>query len=332
MNRNTPLRFLLSGGAGYIGSVTAAVLIEAGHTVTVIDNLVTGHREAVHPAARFVEGNISNRDAIAEACSGGIDVVMHFAAFIEVGESVRNPSKYYQNNVIGTMQFIDNLRVMGIERFVFSSSAAVYGESKEIPLTENAPLKPVSPYGLTKLMAEKMLCDYAAAYQFRSTSLRYFNASGAYDRYGEDHRPESHLIPRVLDVARTGIPLQVFGDDYDTRDGSCIRDYIHVRDIASAHVRAAEYLMKDGKMDCFNLGSNIGRTVLEVIKTAEKVTGKRIPYEIAGRRPGDSAILVASSEKAWHVLGWGHNLEPLEAIISSAWEWYLNHLDGYESS
>ncbi|MFC1485638.1 UDP-glucose 4-epimerase GalE [Candidatus Latescibacterota bacterium] len=331
MSRNAPLRFLLSGGAGYIGSVTAAVLVEAGHTVAVLDNLVSGHREAVHPAARFVAGDIADRNAVAEACSGGIDVVMHFAAFIEVGESVRDPSKYYQNNVIGTVQFIDNLREMGVERFVFSSSAAVYGEPKEIPLTEHAPLKPANPYGFTKLMVEQVLRDYAAAYRFRSVSLRYFNAGGAYHLYGEDHRPESHLIPRILDAALSGIPLRVFGDDYDTHDGSCIRDYVHVRDIAGAHVRAAEYLMEEGKTDSFNLGRDTGVTVMEVIRTAEEVTGKMIPYDIAGRRPGDSAVLVASSEKARHVLGWGHDLAPLEALISSAWEWRLKHLDGYQS-
>lgn len=332
MNRNTPLRFLLSGGAGYIGSVTTAVLIETGHTVTVLDNLVSGHREAIHPAARFVEGNISDRKAVAAAVDGGIDVVMHFAAFIEVGESVRNPSNYYQNNVIETMQFIDNLRVMGIDRFVFSSSAAVYGEPREIPLTEDAPLKPSNPYGWSKLMVEQVLRDYAAAYRFRSVSLRYFNAGGAYDRYGEDHHPESHLIPRILDAALSGIPLQVFGNDYDTCDGSCIRDYIHVRDIASAHVRAAEYLMEEGKTDSFNLGRDTGLTVIEVIRAAEEVIGKKVPYEIARRRPGDSAVLVASSMKAHQILGWNHDMVPLETIISSAWEWHLKHPDGYRSS
>jgi UDP-glucose-4-epimerase GalE len=330
MNKGKPFHVLAAGGAGYIGSVTVASLIHEGHRVTILDNLSTGHLEAVHPEARLVLGDISNVRAVREACSEGIDVAMHFAAFIEVGESVADPARYYTNNLLRTVRFLDTLRGAGVNRFVFSSSAAVYGEPDAMPLDENAALHPVNPYGWTKNMVEQVLRDYSPAYGFRSVSLRYFNAGGAHLSLGEDHFPESHLIPLVLNAAVSSSPLTVFGDDYMTEDGSCIRDYIHVRDLAEAHILAARYLEEDGETAAFNLGTGNGFSVLEVIKTAEKITGLKIPFKIAARRPGDSPVLVASPEKARSVLGWRKDLASLEEIIGSAWEWKMNHPEGYE--
>lgn len=324
-----PLHVLVAGGAGYIGSVVTAVLIREGHKVTVLDNLSTGYRKAIHQEARFVRGDISDKKCVEDIGRTYIDVVMHFAAYIEVGESVLNPSKYYYNNLAKSILFLNHLREIGVNTIVFSSSAAVYGEPVSIPLTESAPLKPVNPYGWTKMMIEQVLRDYDIAYQFRSVSLRYFNAGGAFDTYGENHHPESHLIPLLLDSAIKGSPLKVYGNDYDTKDGSCIRDYIHVRDLAEAHILAAYYLYEGGTIDHFNLGTGDGFTVLEVIRTAEKIIERHIPYEVTRRREGDSAILVASPEKAEHVLGWGKQRAGLEEIIESAWEWKLKFPNGY---
>jgi UDP-glucose 4-epimerase len=324
-----PFHVLVAGGAGYIGSVTVASLIKEGRRVTILDNLSTGHLEAVHPEARIVLGDISNARAVREACSEGIDAAMHFAAFIEVGESVTDPAKYYSNNLLRTVKFLDALRGAGVKRFVFSSSAAVYGEPEAIPLNENASLHPVNPYGCSKQMVEQVLGDYSRAYGFRSVSLRYFNAGGSHLSLGEDHHPETHLIPLVLKAAITSSLLTVFGNDYDTGDGSCIRDYIHVKDLADAHILAARYLEKGGKTEAFNLGTGNGFSVFEVIKSAEKVTGCTIEYEIAPRRHGDSPILVASPEKAQRILGWRKDLASLEEIIASAWEWKREHPKGY---
>ncbi|MFC1692921.1 UDP-glucose 4-epimerase GalE [Candidatus Latescibacterota bacterium] len=323
------MNVLVTGGAGYIGSVTTAGLLAQGHHVTVLDNLSSGHRKAVHPDARFIQGDISDKSVIRGVCRDEIDVVMHFAAFIEVGESTINPSKYYDNNLIKSIRFLDNLREADVNRLVFSSTAAVYGEPERIPLEENAALRPVNPYGKSKMVVEQVLEDYDRAYNFKSISLRYFNAGGAFGPYGEDHNPESHLIPLIIDAALNSSPLKVFGNDYDTSDGSCIRDYIHVRDLAEAHILAAGYLCKGGCTDYFNLGTGRGYTVLEVIKTAEKITGKSINLEITGRREGDSAVLVASPKKAKHVLGWNKQLASLEEIIGSAWEWRKQNINGY---
>ncbi|MCE5251035.1 UDP-glucose 4-epimerase GalE [bacterium] len=335
-----PLNVLVAGGAGYIGSVTAAILIEAGHVVTVIDNLSHGYLDAVHPEAQFVRCDITDEDILEKTCSSDIDVVMHFAAFIEVGESVKNPSKYYVNNLTRSIRFFDNLIKFGIKKIVFSSTAAVYGNPVTVPLTEDAPLAPVNPYGWTKLMVETVLRDYNRAYGLKSVALRYFNAGGAMGDYGENHEPESHLIPLILDAAIKGTPLKVFGDDYDTRDGSCIRDYIHVRDIAQAHILAARYLC-DGENDtcggnapcgstAFNLGTGTGFTVLEVIRAVERVIGKKVPYIITGRREGDPPELVASPARAERILDWTGNRAGLEDIIRSAWEWKKKFPRGYE--
>ena len=326
---DTSLAVLVAGGAGYIGSVTAAALIEAGHRVTVLDDISRGYTAAVHPDARLVAGDISNRRAVAEACRGGIDVAMHFAAFIEVGESVADPGKYYGNNLSKTVRFLDLLRGCGVGRLVFSSTAAVYGDPLRTPVTEEDPLLPVNPYGWTKRMIEQALEDYDRAYGFRSIRLRYFNAGGAFGPYGEDHRPESHLIPRILDAASRGATVDVYGADYPTRDGSCIRDYIHVRDLAEAHILAARNLAHGDAGGAFNLGSGRGFTVLEVIAAAEAAIGKTIRKRIASRRPGDAPALVASSEKARSGLGWRSDPAGLEAIIASAWEWRKRHPDGY---
>ncbi len=323
----SPMHILVAGGAGYIGSITTARLIDVGHRVTVLDDLSRGHLAAVHPEARFIAGDIGNRRVVSEACVD-IDVAMHFAAFIEVGESVDNPSKYYINNVSKSVRFFDNLRSCGVGRIVFSSTAAVYGEPDRTPIAEDAPLAPVNPYGWTKRMIEQILADYDRAYGLRWTALRYFNAGGAYGSFGEDHRPESHLIPRILAAAEKGETISVFGGDYPTHDGSCMRDYIHVRDLAEAHILAARRLIDGGSSDAFNLGTGKGYTVLEVIDAASEAAGIPILRAISDRRPGDSPSLVASSEKARRVLGW-HPEATLRDIISSALAWRRNHPDGY---
>ena len=329
---NTPehaLHILVAGGAGYIGSAVTAVLIEEGCRVTVLDNLSKGHRKAVHPEARFIEGDISDRHCIDDACGDSIDVAMHFAAFIEVGESTQRPSEYYTNNFARSLCFFDNLRELGVKRIVFSSTAAVYGEPEEIPLTESASLHPVSPYGWSKMMIEQALLDYDRAYDVKSASLRYFNAGGAVGSYGEDHHPESHLIPLILDSVINGAPLKVFGTDYETKDGSCIRDYIHVKDIADAHILAARYLCAGGQSDCFNLGTGTGYSVLEVIRAVERVVGAEVAYDIGARRLGDSAQLIASAEKAQRILGWKEQRAGLEEIIESAWNLKRTFPQGY---
>ena len=324
------LNILVAGGAGYIGSVTTASLIEAGHTVTVLDNFTSGHRDAVHPEAQFVEGDISDEHIINEICCQGINIAMHFAAFIEVGESVVNPSKYYDNNLVKSIGFFDNLIKYGVKGLVLSSTAAVYGYPDRIPLTEDAPVAPINPYGHSKMMVETVLKDYDRAYGFKSVSLRYFNAGGAFGPYGEDHNPESHLIPLILNAVETGVPLRVFGDDYETGDGSCIRDYIHVRDLAEAHILAARYLSDGGTSDFFNLGTGTGFSVLEVLQTVERVIGRKVPYTISERRTGDSPELVASPVKAQRVLGWAKELSGLDDIVRSAWKWRQQFPQGYE--
>ncbi len=324
------LKVLVAGGAGYIGSVVAALLVENGHSVTVLDSLATGHRDAVHPDVRFIPAGIEDAGAVKDACKDGIDVAMHFAACIQVGESVADPSIYYRNNVVNTIRFIDALRGNEINALVFSSTAAVYGEPERVPLSEDDPLLPVNPYGWTKRMVEQVLSDYDAAYGFRSVRLRYFNVGGAHGAWGEDHRPESHLVPLVLRAIETGDPLTVFGTDYPTRDGSPIRDYFHVADLAEAHLLAAKYLAAGNATDAFNLGTGTGYSVLEVIHAAERVTGRAVPYRTAGRRPGDSAALVASADRAVRVLGWRGARLTLDDIIGSAWEWRRMHPKGYE--
>ena len=324
------MNVLVAGGAGYIGSVTTALLIQNGHSVTVVDNLSSGYRTAINPDVDFIEGNISDKKVIEKACEKDIDLAMHFAAFIEVGESVTDPAKYYRNNICESLAFFDLLRNFNVKKAVFSSTAAVYGEPEFVPLTENALLAPLNPYGWSKRMVEKILADFGSAYGFRSVCLRYFNAGGAFGQYGEGHKPESHLIPRILDSVLYNKQLFVFGDDYKTSDGSCVRDYIHVKDLAAAHLLAANYLMDGGESDVFNLGTGTGFTVFEVIKAVEKITGKKADFKITEKRSGDSAVLVASRSKAENILGWGQNLAGLEEIIESAMNWKVKFQSLYE--
>jgi len=319
------MRVLVTGGAGYIGSVTAKALAGEGHEVVVFDNLVYGHRDFVK-WGEFVEGDLLDRGAITEVLKRyRPGAVMHFAAYALVGESVRDPGKYYRNNVTGGLNLLLAMRETGVERMVFSSTCAVYGIPERLPITEDTPTRPINPYGRTKLAFEGMLEDFFTAYGTRSVSLRYFNAAGADPdgETGEDHDPETHLIPLVLDAAAGRRPsVTINGTDYDTPDGTCIRDYIHVADLARAHVLALEYLEGGGRPLVLNLGTSKGFSVREVIKTARKVTGRDFHVVEGPRRPGDPPRLVASCEKAERVLGWRPRLGSLETIIEDAWRWY----------
>ncbi len=322
------MRLCVTGGAGYIGSVVAEQLVGAGHDVTVLDNLSTGHASAVPEGCRLVEGDIREAAAVREAAAGA-HAVLHFAARSLVGESVEQPLAYYANNVAGSVALLEALRDLGVRRFVFSSSAAVYGTPDALPITEDAPRRPENPYGWTKLMVERVLADCERAWDLRWVALRYFNAGGSTERLGEDHDPETHLIPIVLDVALGRRErLTVFGDDYDTRDGTCVRDYVHVVDLARAHVAALD-AMERGFSGPLNLGSETGFTVREVVERTEVVTGRRVACEVGARRPGDPPALVASSARAREVLRWKAEQSDLDAIIASAWAWRRTHPDGY---
>jgi len=323
------MKLCVTGGAGYIGSVVAQSLIDRGHSVTVLDNLTTGHTSAIPERSRFIEGDIRDRRVVEKAFEAGIDAVLHFAALSVVGDSSKHPLEYFDNNVGGTLSLLQAMLQAGVTRFIFSSSAAVYGEPKQLPIDESAPCNPTNPYGDTKLSVERMLASSRNAWGLRFASLRYFNAGGSTKVHGEHHDPESHLIPIVLDVALgRRKSLTIFGDDYDTRDGTCLRDYIHVRDLAEAHVLALEALEKDFS-GVLNLGSEEGSTVLEVIETVEKVTGKTVAREVGPRRQGDPAALLASSKRAEEALGWRKTSSSLEEIVRSAWEWRQSHPDGY---
>ncbi|MBX7102946.1 MAG: UDP-glucose 4-epimerase GalE [Gemmataceae bacterium] len=325
------MRILVVGGAGYIGSHTTRQLAESGHDVWVYDNLSMGHRAAV-PADRLIVADLADVGTLDNAfIMNRIDAVVHFAALASVGESVRDPARYWHNNVCLGIQLLETARRNGVKRFVFSSTAATYGEPDAIPITESAPQRPVNPYGHTKLAFEKALGDYAAAYGMGYAALRYFNAAGASrdGTIGEDHSPETHLIPIVLQVALGQRPhLDVFGDDYPTPDGTCIRDYVHVEDLAQAHVLALEKLT-DGAGLHFNLGTGGGYSIREVIKAAESVTGRKIAVRNAPRRPGDPAALVASSAKIRQELGWKPRYPDLESILETAWKWHRSHPNGY---
>lgn len=327
------MRILVLGGAGYIGSHTALELIKAGEEVVVADNLVTGYRKAVPEGAAFYEGDIHNRaflDALFEKES--IDAVIHFAAYSLVGESVTNPLKYYDNNLCGTRVLLESMVAHHVDKIVFSSTAATYGEPENIPILETDRTCPTNPYGETKLAMEKMFHWTANAHDLRYVSLRYFNACGAdaSGTIGEAHNPESHLIPLILQVPnRKREAISIYGTDYDTPDGTCIRDYIHVTDLAQAHILAVRYLASGSKSDIFNLGNGIGYSVREVIDAARNVTGHPIPAVETPRRAGDPARLVASSEKARKVLGWNPQHASLEEIIASAWNWHQYHPNGY---
>ncbi len=325
------MNVLVSGGAGYIGSAVSAELIAAGHQVTVYDSLVTGHRQAVPAEATFIEGDLADEAALRAALGQGhYEAVLHFAGFIEAGESMQNPAKYFENNVTNSLKLIDTAQKAGVQRFVFSSTAAVYRSSDE-PLSEESALGPENTYGQTKLMVEQALEWYRRAHGLRFAALRYFNASGAYPNRGEGHQPESHLIPLVLRVALgQRKDIAIYGDDYPTPDGTCIRDYIHLADLASAHILALEALGERDKLD-YNLGSGRGYSVREVIETARAVTGHPIPALHSPRRPGDAARLVASPERIQSELGWKTVHSDLENIMRSAWAWHQSHPHGYET-
>lgn len=325
------MNVLVLGGAGYIGSVCAEYLLEAGHSVAVVDNLSRGHREAIPEKAACFLGDIGDERFMNEVFSSfHADAVMHLCALSLVGESVINPSLYYQNNVAAGISLLRVMLAQNVRKIIFSSTAAVYGEPSETPIHEDLPKAPVNPYGKSKLMFEEVLADLASADGLRAISLRYFNAAGATAARGEDHHPETHLIPLVLDAALGRREcVTVFGTDYPTPDGSCIRDYIHVADLARAHLLALEYLDKVNGAEAFNLGNGQGFSVLEIIEAAKEVTGRSIPVRIGRRRAGDPAILVASAQKAHKTLGWKPAFTDVREIIASAWRWKLAHPNGY---
>jgi UDP-glucose 4-epimerase len=319
---------MVIGGAGYIGSVTSKVLLEAGHDVTVFDSLSRGHRGAVTPAARLVKGDLGDKAAIGAAVAEAKpDCIMHFAALSLVAESVAEPDRYFENNVAFGVNLLNAACRNKVKRFVFSSSAAVYGAPERVPITEDAPLEPVNPYGSTKQAFELLLHEYAKASALRYVALRYFNVAGAYGDLGEDHRPETHLIPDILStVLNPGRTFKLFGDDYPTKDGTNVRDYIHVLDLARAHLLAMEAI--GDRSVVYNLGSENGYSNREVFATAEKVVGRRIPIETAGRRAGDPPTLIASSEKIRRELGWKPE-KNLEQMIADAWNWHRRFPKGY---
>lgn len=316
---------LIVGGAGYIGSHTVKQLSNSGYNCIVIDNLIYGHKEAVL-TPYFELADLLDKDSLDRVFKKyQIDSVIHFAAFAYVGESVQHPRKYYENNVVGTLNLLDVMLKNNVERIVFSSTCATYGEPQYIPIDESHPQEPINPYGRSKLMVEEVLKDYHQAYGLKYISLRYFNAAGcSKDKdIGESHSPETHLIPLVLQaIINQDKPIKVFGTDYDTPDGTCIRDYIHVEDLAIAHQLALEKL--DKYSGCLNLGTGIGTSVKEIITAAESVTGKRCPVEYAGRRSGDPAKLFATNNKAKNILGWSPKYNDIKEIVSTAWDWELN--------
>lgn len=326
------MAILVTGGAGYIGSHTVADLLERGEEVVVIDNLLTGHREALL-GGKLYEGDLRDKELLTRIfAENKITAVIHFAASSLVGESMQNPFKYYDNNVYGAMCLLDAMQQAGVKQIVFSSTAATYGEPEKVPIEENDRTEPANVYGETKLMMERMMAWFDKVHGIRYVALRYFNAAGAHAscKIGEDHRPESHLIPLVLQTALGQREyISVFGEDYPTEDGTCVRDYIHVSDLADAHVKAVEYLNNDGASNVFNLGNGQGFSVKQVIETAVKVTGRDIPVKFEARRSGDPAVLVASSDKARSVLGWKPARDQLEDIISGAWQWHESHPQGY---
>jgi UDP-glucose-4-epimerase GalE len=325
------MRILVTGGAGYIGSHIVKLLLARGHDVRVLDNLALGHRAAV-PAERLNVADLADTPAVDHLLlMHRIEAVVHFAAFAAVGESVKHPARYWQNNLVNTLGLLDLCRRHGVNRFVFSSTCATYGVPETVPMAEDTPQRPINPYGQSKLAVERALADYAAAYGLGYAALRYFNAAGAAadGTIGEDHHPESHLIPLVLQVALGQRPhIEVFGTDYPTPDGTCIRDYIHVDDLAEAHLLALEKI-EPGMGLCLNLGTGRGYSIREVIKTAEQVTGKPIAAKDAARRPGDPPALVAAANLAREKLGWSPRYPELKQIIETAWAWHRSHPHGY---
>jgi UDP-glucose 4-epimerase len=325
------MNVLVTGGAGYVGSHVVRALRAAGHTCVVYDNLVKGHARAAD-GARLVVGDVSDGKALRAALKDhAVEAVIHLAALIEAGESVVHPDKFFQTNTMGGLSLLEAMRESGARTMVFSSTAAVYGSPERLPVEEDDRLAPINPYGASKLCVEYMLRAYAAAYDMAVVSLRYFNVAGADPAgdIGEDHDPESHLVPLTLQVALGKRPcVRILGDDYDTPDGTCIRDYIHVRDLSEAHVLALKAARR-GTMKVYNLGNGEGFSVKQVIETCRKVTGRPIPAEVAPRRPGDSPRLIASSKRAMEELGWRPRYHGLETIVSHAWVWHRTHPDGY---
>jgi len=325
------LKVLVTGGAGYIGSVVVAELLRAGHEPVVYDNLAKGHREAVPAHVPFLRGDIADHATVTHAIRDhDIEAVMHFAAFIEAGESMKSPERFFRNNTASTLSLLEALLENGVRRFVFSSTAALYGDPEHVPIRETDRLKPTNAYGESKLLVEQMLAWFHRIHGLHYASLRYFNAAGAAGHLGEAHQPESHLIPLILQVALgKRDAINIYGTDYPTKDGTCVRDYIHVVDLADAHILALNALGKHSQL-IYNLGNGRGFTVREVIDVARRVTSRPIPAVESPRRPGDPAELVASSDKIKTELGWKPKYADLETIISTAWEWHKTHPHGYE--
>ena len=317
------MRILVTGGAGYVGGTVAELLLQKGHDVTIYDNLCHGHRSMVPAEAEFIEGELADRSKLEQIFSSKkFDGVMHFAALIEAGESMKKPELYFRNNSASTLTLFEAMLATGVNRLVFSSTAAVYGEPESTPIREDAPLRPTNTYGESKLLVEHMLTWLNRVHGFRYASLRYFNVAGAIEGRGEAHEPESHLIPLILDVALgKRKSIKIFGQDYPTPDGTCIRDYVHVQDLAHAHLLALEALNDRDRL-IYNIGNGHGFTIREVIESARRVTGHPIPVEEAERRPGDPAVLIASSEKIERELGWKREFDKLDDIVSSAWKWH----------
>jgi UDP-glucose 4-epimerase len=319
---------LVTGGAGYIGSHAVLALVKAGYRVLILDNLVYGHRDLVEKVLQveLIEGDIDDRPLLDNLFkTHNIEAVMHFSAYTYVGESVTNPAKYYRNNVLGTLTLLEAMLAASVKKFIFSSTCATYGVPKFIPLTEDHPQNPINPYGTTKLMVEQILSDFDVAYGLKSVRFRYFNAAGADPSglLGEDHNPESHLIPLVLLTALgQRESISIFGTDYATPDGTAIRDYIHVTDLANAHILGLKYLLKGGESEVFNLGNGNGFSVREVIAAAEEVTGMVIPVKECDRRPGDSPVLIGTSKKAQKTLGWQSQYPSIKDIVAHAWQWH----------
>ncbi len=328
------MRLLVVGGAGYVGSTSVERLVEAGHEVVVYDNLASGHRAAVPGGAKLVVGDIADRARIGAVLATGIDAVLHCAARSLVGESMANPGLYYRTNVAGGVELLEAMRAAGVTRLVYSSTAAVYGEPRRVPIAEADRTEPINPYGATKLAFEGAMRWFCAAHDFRAISLRYFNVAGATQRNGEDHDPETHLMPLVLKVAGgEASHVQIFGQDYPTPDGTCIRDFVHVRDLADGHLLALEATGEgDPSLEVYNLGSAAGFSVREVVEAARRVTGRAIPARVLRRRRGDPPVLVASSRRARRELGWQPTHSSLEQMLADAWAWREANPGGYAGS